>query len=207
MELGLTLNNTEIVFCKSVNMSHTTKHTHNPSLNFFVDWDNFARSTAVLSIFRRFLLSLSGILLLQYSMLVNADIRPPTPGVEALDIERKADEIQAGYVGEFRKMTLTLINAEGEESKRKLDFWGHEEPDRHDKTLVRFSFPPDIKDTALLTYEKGAEDDDQWLYLPALKRAKRIASSNKSGSFMGSEFAYEDLVIRQFEKYNWRFQV
>lgn len=136
---------------------------------------------------------------------VRAELRPPSPGIEALDIERKADEMQAGYVGETRKMTLTLINADGQESQRKLDFWGFEEPDRHDKTIVKFTYPPDIKGTALLTYEKGVEDDDQWLYLPSLKRAKRIASSNKSGSFVGSEFAYEDLVVRQFEKYNFKY--
>lgn len=139
------------------------------------------------------------------SATVHAEPRPPTPGIEAMDIERKADEMQAGYVGETRKMTLTLINADGQESQRKLDYWGFEEPDRHDKTIVKFTYPPDIKGTALLTYEKGEEDDDQWLYLPSLKRAKRIASSNKSGSFVGSEFAYEDLVVRQFEKYNFRY--
>jgi hypothetical protein len=142
---------------------------------------------------------------LLFALPVHADMRPPSPGIEAIDIERKADEMQAGYIGESRKMTLTLINADGQESQRKLDFWGFEEPDRHDKTLVKFTFPPDIKGTTLLTYEKGAEDDDQWLYLPSLKRAKRIASSNKSGSFVGSEFAYEDLVVRQFEKYNFKY--
>jgi len=140
-----------------------------------------------------------------FPLSAHAEMRPPSPGIEAIDIERKADEMQAGYIGESRKMTLTLINADGQESQRKLDFWGFEEPDRHDKTIVKFTFPPDIKGTALLTYENGAEDDDQWLYLPSLKRAKRIASSNKSGSFVGSEFAYEDLVVRQFEKYNFKY--
>jgi len=149
-----------------------------------------------------FLAILASLLLPLYA---HAELRPPAPGVEGIDIERKADEMQAGYIGESRSMTLTLINADGQESQRKLDFWGHEEPDRHDKTIVKFTYPPDIKDTALLTHENGAEDDDQWLYLPSLKRAKRIASSNKSGSFVGSEFAYEDLVVRQFEKYSFKY--
>jgi hypothetical protein len=47
--------------------------------------------------------------------------------------------------------------------------------------------------------------DDQWLYLPALKRVKRIASRNKSGPFMGSEFAYEDLSSFEVEKYSYRY--
>lgn len=186
-------------------MNHNATSAFPSNREILAERSSFAPAPKNPHFFRAALLNLSAILFFQYSLPANADMRPPTPGIEAIDIERKADEIQAGYIGEFRKMTLTLINAEGRESQRKLDFWGHEEPDRHDKTLVRFSFPPDIKDTALLTYEKGAEDDDQWLYLPALKRAKRIASSNKSGSFMGSEFAYEDLVVRQFEKYNFKY--
>lgn len=134
-----------------------------------------------------------------------AELQPPTAGLTAIDIERKADEMQAGYIGEARNTTLTLINTDGQESQRKLDFLGHEETDRHDKTIINFTYPPDIKDTALLTHENGSDDDDQWLYIPSLKRAKRIASSNKSGSFVGSEFAYEDLVIRQIEKYTFNY--
>jgi hypothetical protein len=53
------------------------------------------------------------------------------------------------------------------------------------------------------THKKGS--DDQWLYLPALKRVKRITSRNKSGSFMGSEFAYEDLGSQEIEKYSHKF--
>jgi hypothetical protein len=58
---------------------------------------------------------------------------------------------------------------------------------------------------ARLEGEQGEGDDDQWLFLPAIKRVKRIASSNQSGSFMGSEFAYEDLVVRQVDKYVFRY--
>ncbi len=47
--------------------------------------------------------------------------------------------------------------------------------------------------------------DDQWLYLPALKRVKRISSRNKSGPFMGSEFAYEDLTSFEVEKYSYKY--
>ena len=47
--------------------------------------------------------------------------------------------------------------------------------------------------------------DDQWLYLPALKRVKRIASANKSGPFVGSEFAYEDLASQEVDKYTYKW--
>jgi hypothetical protein len=57
----------------------------------------------------------------------------------------------------------------------------------------------------MLTFSHRKNDDDQWLYLPALKRVKRIASSNKSGSFMGSEFAFEDIGSQEVAKYSWKY--
>jgi hypothetical protein len=71
--------------------------------------------------------------------------------------------------------------------------------------VVIFDSPPDVKGTALLTYAHREGADDQWLYLPALKRVKRIGSSNKSGPFMGSEFSYEDLASQEIEKYNHKW--
>jgi Outer membrane lipoprotein-sorting protein len=134
-----------------------------------------------------------------------ATLRPPAAGLSGDEIERRQDKMQSGYVGESRTMTLTLINAQGVQSVRKLSFSGFEGDARRDKTLLTFNFPADMKGTVLLTHEQGDKDDDQWLYLPAVKRVKRIASSNKSGSFMGSEFAYEDLIVRQLDKYTFRY--
>ena len=57
----------------------------------------------------------------------------------------------------------------------------------------------------MLTFAHGHRPDDQWLYLPTLKRVKRIASRNKSGPFMGSEFAYEDLGSQELDKYRYRY--
>ncbi len=74
-----------------------------------------------------------------------------------------------------------------------------------DKTLIVFDSPRDVKGTALLSFTHKDRPDDQWLYLPALKRVKRIASRNKSGPFMGSEFAYEDIGSQEVEKYTYRY--
>jgi outer membrane lipoprotein-sorting protein len=74
-----------------------------------------------------------------------------------------------------------------------------------DKNLTIFDNPRDVKGTAFLTYSHKVRDDDQWLYLPALKRVKRISSRNKSGSFMGSEFAYEDYASQEVEKYTYKW--
>jgi hypothetical protein len=80
-----------------------------------------------------------------------------------------------------------------------------ESPDEGDKQKVVFREPPDIKGTALLTHENRTGDDDQWLYLPALRRIKRIASSTKASSFVGSELTYEDLSPRDLSKYRYKF--
>ncbi len=74
-----------------------------------------------------------------------------------------------------------------------------------DRSLLLFDSPPDVRGTALLTWTHKSGDDDQWLYLPALKRVKRISSRNKSGSFMGSEFSYEDIGSQEVEKYHYRY--
>ncbi len=74
------------------------------------------------------------------------------------------------------------------------------------KSLFVFERPRDVKGTALLAHSHRDRGDDQWLYLPALKRVKRISSSNRSGSFMGSEFSYEDMGTQEVEKFTYRYR-
>jgi outer membrane lipoprotein-sorting protein len=102
---------------------------------------------------------------------------------------------------------MILKNRQGETSERELRMEGLEVPDPNDgdKTMVVFDEPRDVKGTALLTYTHIRQPDDQWLYLPALKRVKRISSSNKSGPFMGSEFAYEDFTSQEVKKYKYKW--
>ena len=73
-------------------------------------------------------------------------------------------------------------------------------------SMMFFLSPADVEDTGFLTYDYDdeAKDDDQWLYLPALKKTKRIASSDKSGSFMGSDFSYADMTDRPLSKYDYK---
>ena len=68
-----------------------------------------------------------------------------------------------------------------------------------------FDRPRDVKGTAFLVHAHRDEPDDQWLYLPAVKRVKRISSSGQAGSFMGSEFSYEDMGTSEVEKFTHRF--
>ena len=55
----------------------------------------------------------------------------------------------------------------------------------------------------MLSHAKILDPDDQWLFLPALKRVKRISSANKSGPFVGSEFAFEDFTALELNKYDY----
>ncbi len=90
--------------------------------------------------------------------------------------------------------TLTIIDKRGNERVRQIAqisklYNGGE----LEKTLVKFLSPADVKGTGLLTFNYTDKDDDMWLYLPALRKTRRIVSSEKGGSFMGSEFSYADL--------------
>lgn len=127
-----------------------------------------------------------------------------TPEQRGLEIAREMEHRDTGFHDFESSMTMLLRNRQGEESLRTMRNKTLEVENDGDKTLVIFDEPLDVKGTALLSFSHKTGDDDQWLYLPALKRVKRIASSNKSGPFMGSEFAYEDISSQEVEKYTYK---
>ena len=100
---------------------------------------------------------------------------------------------------------MVLRNKHGQQTDRRMRSRTLEQADDGDKAIIIFDTPGDVKGTAFLSFTHKEGDDDQWLYLPALKRVKRIASSSKSGPFMGSEFAYEDISSQEVEKYTYRY--
>lgn len=112
-----------------------------------------------------------------------------------------------GYGDTVVEATMTLRNPRGRTSTRIMIVRTLEIRDDQigDKSLMEFRDPPDIEGTALLSHTRLLEPDDQWLYLPALERVKRIASVNKSGPFVASEFAFEDFTALEFEKYRYRY--
>ena len=103
-------------------------------------------------------------------------------------------------------MEMILIDKRDKQRIRKIRTFSK---DRGDDTLrlMFFLYPADVKETAFLTidYDNSDKDDDQWLYLPALKKTKRIASTDKSGSFMGSDLTYSDMTSRNLEDYDYTF--
>ena len=121
------------------------------------------------------------------------------------DLSNFSDKNNEGYVDSSSSMTMQLINKKVDIVERKLAFKRLEVPEDVDKSIAVFESPRDVKGVAILSYAHKVKSDDQWLYLPALKRVKRIASKNKSGPFLGSEFSFEDFSFQEVEKYDYTF--
>ena len=123
------------------------------------------------------------------------------------EIAARADRTDRGFGNSKVELEMVLRNAAGRESRRTLKITTLEVTDESvgDKSLVVFDNPNDIKGTALLSHANILDPDDQWLFLPALKRVKRISSANKSGPFVGSEFAFEDFTALELNKYDYNY--
>ncbi|GFO71773.1 hypothetical protein BJAS_P1470 [Bathymodiolus japonicus methanotrophic gill symbiont] len=124
---------------------------------------------------------------------------------KGLEIMREVDTRDLGWGDMSTDMKMILKNKNGDEHVRSLRLKTLEMKDDGDKSLSIFDSPRDIKGTAFLIFTHALEADEQWLYLPALKRVKRISSSNKSGPFLGSEFAFEDLTSFELKKYKYNY--
>lgn len=131
---------------------------------------------------------------------------PPDASPEALGraLFAEKDARESGYRDLQVDLEMVLRDRRGTESRRALAISQLEMPDAGDRLLVVFDTPKQIRGTALLSYSYPDQPDDQWLYLPAASRVKRIASQNKSGPFLGSEFAFEDMVLQDLEKFTYR---
>ncbi|MCK5236674.1 MAG: outer membrane lipoprotein-sorting protein [Deltaproteobacteria bacterium] len=128
-----------------------------------------------------------------------------SPEEKGLEIAMEGDKRATGYGDSTSELLMVLKNKHGKESKRRMRMKAFEVEGDGDKSISIFDNPKDVRGTAMLTFGHKDRDDEQWLYLPALKRVKRISSSNKSGSFMGSEFSFEDMGGRELEKYSYKW--
>ncbi|PID80899.1 outer membrane lipoprotein-sorting protein [bacterium DOLZORAL124_64_63] len=105
----------------------------------------------------------------------------------------------------YSEMTMRLISKKGKERERRLYSWSMDVGDRHQdsKMLMFFDYPADVRGTGFLAwnYDEIGKDDDRWLYLPAMKKTRRISgSSAKRDYFMGSDFTYDDLGSRNVDE-------
>lgn len=124
---------------------------------------------------------------------------------EARAIMEKVDAREDGD-NQTGLMEMVLIDKRNKTRVRKIRTFIRDKGEDTLK-LMFFTFPADVQDTGFLTfdYEDPDRDDDQWLYLPALKKTKRIATTDKSGSFMGSDLNYSDMTARNLEDYDFSF--
>lgn len=131
-----------------------------------------------------------------------------TPEEIGQQIAIEFDNRDLGFHSQISTMEMVLKNAHGGHNNREMESRIYERPSREvgDLSMLLFFNPADINGTALLSHAEILKPDNQWLYLPALKRVKRISSKNKSGPFVGSEFAYEDITGNEIGKYTWRYE-
>lgn len=128
-----------------------------------------------------------------------------SPEARGRAIFEELDRRDLGFGDFSSRQEMILRNQSGQESRRVMENAVLEGQEDGDKTLIVFREPKRIRGTALLTYAHSDRDDDQWLYLPAISRVKRISGASKAGSFVGSEFSYEDLAPQEVEDYHYRY--
>lgn len=125
-------------------------------------------------------------------------------GETAEQVAKRADEMLRNYGDMQVNLEMLLISPSGETASRELRVRSREAGDSGDQTLMVFETPRDVAGSGLLSHNRATGEDQQWLYLPSLKRIKQIGARNKSGPFMGSEFAYEDIVTPFWQKFSYR---
>ncbi|MDR0663957.1 MAG: outer membrane lipoprotein-sorting protein [Helicobacteraceae bacterium] len=123
---------------------------------------------------------------------------------EAYEIMKKVDERDKGDLMSA-DMRMTLIDGANRVRERVMRQFKKEDGDLTKKAIF-FIEPSDVKNTGFLTFDRKSGDDDQWLYMPSLRKTKRIARSDQSGSFMGSDFSYNDLNDRNLDDYTYVLQ-
>lgn len=124
-----------------------------------------------------------------------------TAAERGLRIATEASDRSGGYDDITSSGEMILRTSSGQTATRRFDSsWIATQPGAS-RSLLVFKWPGDIRNTALLTHVYTGKNDDQWLFLPAMERVRRISGSGRSGSFVGSEFAYEDMADQEVDKF------
>jgi len=107
-------------------------------------------------------------------------------------VERSRDRIKADTVSTRSKMIITAKN--GTVTERAIDQYSKKDSRGNNRSVIVFQDPASVKGTRFLTIENPGKDNDQWIFLPSLGKVRRIAASEGSGSFMGTDFSYDDIA-------------
>lgn len=124
----------------------------------------------------------------------------------AYEVMKKVDERYDGDTA-ISNITMILMDRKGNKRARQIKAFS-KDYGKDSKSISFFISPADVRNTSFLTYDWDDEtkDDDNWLYLPALRKVKRIASGNKKDSFMGSDFSYADMNGLKLDEWIYRFK-
>jgi outer membrane lipoprotein-sorting protein len=120
----------------------------------------------------------------------------------AYEIMEKSDE-QSSAKDESMLLTMGLVNSKGKEMVRKIEQITRQDNNKNRSLIIKFLAPADVKGTGFLSLEHKDREDDQWLYLPALNKTRRISASDETDSFMGSDFTFEDLNREDLKDYSY----
>jgi hypothetical protein len=120
---------------------------------------------------------------------------------KGLRLATKASDLNGGYQDITVAGEMILRTASGQTAERRFEASWFSVAKGSSRSLMVFQWPGDIRNTALLTHSSTGRKDDQWLFLPAMERVRRISGSGRSGSFVGSEFAFEDMADQEVDKY------
>jgi len=122
-------------------------------------------------------------------------------GLQIIEKQKELHKVKTEY-GE--ELMLLVETKNGNKEQREVKRYSKETGNDLNKYLLVFLKPADIRSTALLTHENNSRDDDQWLYMPAVKKMKRIAASSKKSYFMGTDFTYEDMEPEDIDNFTYR---
>ena len=140
-----------------------------------------------------------------FSILISGTTMFPEK-VFALNGREIMEKVNARDTGDrsITEMEMILIDKKGNKRVRKLKTFGLEKG-KKSLSLMFFLSPADVRNTGFLTfdYDESGKDDDQWLFLPALRKTKRIAAGDKSSSFMGSDLNYSDMTSPDLDLYDY----
>jgi hypothetical protein len=114
---------------------------------------------------------------------------------QILDRAKQLDDTTRKWSDRSQTLTLSIHGKSGAPRERSLEIFDQRSPDGEDKTVTFFLAPPEVKGTAFLQWSHPGKDNEQWLYLPEVKRSRRITSQLRDQSFMGTDFSYRDLEI------------
>lgn len=144
-----------------------------------------------------------------FSFFVNGVVlADDSPEQKGLSIAKLADDADVGWGSYSAKGDMILRDKDNKESVRSMEVLNYERDSKieGDWLLIFFNSPLDIKGTVSLTKSRiEPQNDDQWIFLPAEKRVKRISSSNRAGKFVSSEFSFEDLSSQEVADYNYKW--